>query len=234
MNVVFMILLFIAPGLMHEALKESLRLTGSRAGGTNIYKQLFYVVLKSVVISGVSISMLMCTGMIPMVSSFQELLREMDAIDITVKITAGIIIATVACYNIYNRLIGKAVFRLKKMFFRRAYNVEPNGDENYTVWEEITLSQPKNDRMPLITIHRDDVFITAGLIENFDQGAFSVSQLRLTGELETLDLMEKDKRGEADIFSKLEVTFVDVKTGYIIRFYDSKKLYEHWPECKND
>ena len=37
-------------------------------------------------------------------------------------------------------------------------------------------------------------------------GAFSVTQLRLIGELETLELMEKDKRGEVDIFSELEAT----------------------------
>ncbi len=234
MNVVFMILLFIAPGLMYEALKESLRLTGSRAGGANIYKQLFYVVLKSVVISGVSISMLVYIGMIPMVHSFQGLLREMDVISVALKITAGITIVTVACYCIYNRLIGKAVFWLKKIYFHKKYNVEPNSEEDHTVWEEITLSQPKNDRKPLITLYRDDMFITAGLIDDFDRGAFSVTQLRLIGELETLELMEKDKRGEVDIFSELEATFIDVKTGYVIRFYDSKKLYEHWPECKND
>lgn len=233
MIAIYLILIFIAPGLIYEALKEGLRLKKEDRSKENIYKQMFSVVGNSVIISAIVIIVLLLTKKIPPFDKFEELLHEMDSVFITGKIAGGIVVTSVVWFVFNDLAISKIVLFVKKKYCLIKYNVEPNDLENYTVWETIMLHQPKNDRKPFIKICKEEKMVAAGILNDFCLGDFSVAQITLYGEETAKRIIDADKTKQEKILDKVLYSFFDNNTGYKVEFYDTEKLYEHWDEYVN-
>lgn len=231
METIFLIIIFIVPGLMHKALKQALNVNAKKESKGTIYEQLFYIVVNSTIISIATVFTMKKLGMIEFLPiTFDELLSNMNTLKYVKDFATCGAVITAIWYIISEEGLKRCWFWLKNKYFLSRYNVELTSFNERTVWEEIMINQKKDGRKPLIAIYDADNFITAGFLDVFDQGDFDSTGMGLARTKKVTKLLKDDKEKSADdkLFGKIIEEYYDPKSGRRVVFFDSEKVYEHW------
>lgn len=233
METVYLIIIFIVPGLMHNAIKQSLNVNAKREKKGTVYEQLFYIVANSVLISTATIVTMKKFAMIETIpTTFEELLANMNNLDYVKDFAICGMLLTALWYVISEEVLKRGLFWLKNKYFLARYNVEFTSPYERSVWEEIMLSQKKDGRKPLVAIYDAEKFVTAGFLDVFDQGDFNSVGMKLARTKKTTRLFQDDgtKLPENKLFGKIEEEYYDPRSGRRVVFFNSEKVYEHWDD----
>ena len=235
METIYLIIVFIVPGMMHKEIKHALRIEPKKKMEGTQYEQLFYVVINSIVITAASLVAMKLFRLI------ETLPKNLDEIIINIKdfaflgrYAATMVVITLLWYIISEVVLKKIWHKLKNWYFQKRFNSYFASERPRTVWEEtvasVILSQKEKNRKPLIAIYDGKELITAGFLDMFNQGEFSNIGINLTRTRKVMRLLDADdKKADSDkLFGKILQEYYDVKSGKRIVFFDNKKIYEHW------
>lgn len=231
METVYLIIIFIVPGLMYKSIEHTLDIKIKKESKGTIYEQSYYIVANSVVISVVSIILMKKLHFIDeLPQNLDELIISMKDFIFLGKFAAVVAAITIAWYFLCEGVIKKISFKLKNWYFLKRYNVEFSSPSARTTWEEIILSQDKNGHKPLIAVYDGVDFITAGFLDMYDQGTFSDIGLCLARTKRVTKMFKEDvtKTDEDKLFKKIVQEYYDVESGKRIVFFDNEAIYKHW------
>lgn len=230
MEIIYIMIYFIGPGLLAEHIKDQLKIVGDeKKKGMTIYENLFIVVFTSAV-SFVSTLILLnivykmlCKDEIIMVDEF--LSKSNDFKFIILFLTIETIIAFIIKFWIQDK-ITKFFFDRRNKKAKERYNTKQDYIDDKNVWE--SLFYAKKEYL-LVTIWKDGKFITAGFISGWNSGRNERKELLLERTKEVKELI--DSNDNSELKKELdypEHEYIDMETGILIKFYAPEKIVEHW------
>lgn len=231
METIYLVIIFLVPGLMHKSIKTALDIKVKKESKGTIYEQLYYIVINSIVVSTASVFMmkkLNWIGTLP--QDLDELILEMKNFEFLGKFVVIATVTTLIWYVLCEKILKKISFYVKNKYYQKKYYLEFASQSGRTTWEEIIISQEKNNKKPLIAIYEGTELITAGFLDMFDRGDFSKTGIDLARTRKVMRLLKEDKEKEdADkLFGKILHEYVDMESGKRIIFFDNEKVYQHW------
>ena len=242
MNVVFMILLFIAPGLAINTYKKYFNRYEGSSEERNVYEQMFSAVAHSGCVTAWTVAFV-CSGTYALRHLFRINCMFPETITglagwldsyIHLLIYIGVSAAvTVAWYNVYERKLGRYIKNMRADKNERERGLLPyDGENDLTVWENIFMTKESNEKRKIVSIYKDGSYITSGEVGGWNTGKAEKRELRLLNTRTIEEVLEHDKMKpvELRLLYNVDFEYVDTETGLMIRFYDPEKIEEHWDE----
>lgn len=230
MNIVFLILLFLAPGLIAQAINDFLELKKRKHDNKNVYEQLVGVVVNSSIVS--TISLWICNFFnIINATNFDDLFNEISEYRAFCLIVMIIVAVTIVWTLILRAGIFRFIKWLRNKYYLSKFYVTTTDNEDCTVWEDIMLSQPHNDKEPLVIIKKvsDGTVVSGGFINEFSES--DPLEIKFDESESVLELYaEEEKSDSKRYFGEILYSYYYTNGNIIITFYNSKLIYEHWDE----
>lgn len=237
MEIVYLVLMFLGPGLAINEYERRLRAIDKRAGrSSTIYEQLFGICAHSVVVTFFTI---VATAAIHQAlgayfpSTLSGLLSGLDDLKQLATYFLLSSIVTVTWYQVYKKAIYVALFNLYKKKLKDEKGILLENINEPTVWENIFFTRKENEKRKIVSIFKDGNYVTSGELAGWNTGIDERRELRIFNSHVIEDVLAMDKTKE-DVSERLlynvEYEYYDVENGTLIRFYDPEKLDEHWNE----
>lgn len=102
----------------------------------------------------------------------------------------------------------------------------PSETKFNTVWEEV-FENPENPIMDkIISIEKDGVVISKGVLEKFNSHNGKNREFLLIETEETKEFLEDPE----NLLDKIDMEYYDQDSGHLIKFYNTEKLYKYLSE----
>lgn len=233
MESVFIILLFVAPGLILNVYNKKMKIIATKENsGATVYEQLSEVVIHSIIITAMTIIVYRkwCgfADIMPP-KGFKELISELDSFAMLAAYM-GICIAITIIWMVIYHFVRKPIFALRKYMIEKESGIEIADINELTVWENIFLSKESNEKRKIISIYHNGEFVTAGESYGVNTGKSEKHELRILNSDTICELFKEDKeKGDAEkLFRNIEFEYFDAETGLLIKFHNPEKLEKHW------
>lgn len=238
MEIIYLILMFLGPGLVVKFLKEAEALTEHRPVRTGtIYEQSFIVVANSVLITAVAYFLIWCGHAIvgadfPL--TLTGFIRSMD----DMRMFASYIMVMLAVAFIFEKVAYRYVdplrFARQNRKLKAKHGVEMSERRESTVWENIFLNPEINQKPIVASIYKDGQYITSGILSGWNAGMEDPNEFEIVRSLEVESVLKADKeRSQKEKWlHDIDFEFFDCDSGVLIKCYDPKRILEHWDEIK--
>lgn len=246
MEILYLILLFLAPGLFVKVCTNVFSLIERKKNKKEtVYEQLFGVVVNSLVISSVQILIYNLVYKYQFKSNSVETLTGLfGKFDNFIFLIIYVFVCLLLSF-LYMLLLEKCI---KKRF----YNFESNkaeklglkfmNDNKGTVWQAMMYKKEIIDGVPrqntIVAIYHHDAYVTAGVINGFNTKEEEGNEFKLIRVQEIDRIMREDEeKCYEDKIGYPQFEFYNTDTGLRIRFFKPgrfvKRINEHREERNN-
>lgn len=237
MEIVYLILMFLGPGLAINEYERKLKTIGKQIGRSGtIYEQLFGMCIHSVIVTFitlVSIRLIHIALKASFPTTLSGVLLELNDLKQLAAYAITCVIVTIIWYKIYKQMISVAIFDFYKKKLAKDKGVIVEDIDEPTVWENIFFTRDENEKRKIVSVFKDGNYITSGELAGWNTNADERRELRIFNSHIIEEVLKSDKEKE-DVSQRLlynvEYEYYDVENGILIRFYDPKKIDEHWDE----
>lgn len=235
MEVIFLILIFIAPGLAIKLLGEALSKRERQDKPRNtVYENLFTVGSLSVFATIITCGILNAyrkKKKLDLITSISMLVESMDRFDFLLSYGV-ILIGVTILVGLFYKLLSYFWDCLKRYRMKENYGLSPMSPDGRSVWEETFLNSEKNSAPRIVSIFMGGNYITSGYLNGWNFASYERKEFEVvrSQEIEKILKDDKDKKPAEKLLSYIEEEYFDMETGILIRFYDSSYVNEHWEE----
>lgn len=216
METIFVILMFVAPGMIVRELTYYF-VKERRLKGT-VYAYLFDIVVDSVVING---AVIFAINKRHELSSFELMTDFLNSFKNLAIYAACIAVASVAWCAMRNLVIRRAALWIKNKLLS-AEN-KPIHTVHTTVWDDLMANESFNGTWQVVSLFKDEKYLTSGMIDTTVTTNAPEFELMLDRVTETKKMMDS----HPEIF-KTDYEYYNVSTGLRVVVYRQKYIEEHW------
>lgn len=246
MEIGFLILFFVAPGLLVNAIAGQRSILNNRKERkATIYEQLFSSVANSIVITGLSFFFLKTFHHVlgvPFPSKVSDVLALLDDIDILCAYVCVALVTSLIWEYVFSHCIKKLWFRFKNKKYEKKHHVRLTNESGFTVLESFLLDldqtgdetrEAGDEKPPLIvSIYKEGVYMTSGILYSWNVGEEDPLEFELVRTMDVEKIIEDDKNRP---HSEKWLQDVDneiflAKDGILIKSYSPGKALKHWDE----
>lgn len=239
MKIIYLILIFLVPGLIIEMMDEAESpISNKKHKSGTIYKRLFWIVVRSVILSAISIFLIYIFHSIMGFSfpnTLSTFMSSLDRLDICSTYLLTMLIITI-CFKklILNKCLRPLWFRIHNKQLAKKYGVQKASSDSSTIWESIFLNTKTNPYHLVATIYKDGIYITSGIIHawNADINEPHEYELIRTSEIEKVLKADESRESKDKWLNYIDFEYFESNSGLLIKFYDSEKLFERWNEIE--
>ncbi len=212
MEQIFIILLFVVPGMIIQMMKTFLRPRKNVIKPA--YEYLSRIIVDSTIIFLVAIVILRLSS-----SSFTELITKLDSISYAIYYSLIILLLTILWYPIKYKLIIPLLYYIHNKFQNKKvyYETIPK-----SVWENF-IDDGRADSWCAVTVYKDDKEITSGLLEMWQSHDSEDISFHIICQEKMSEL-----KNECKSAFKIDDEYYDTSNGLRIVWYKQEILKEHW------
>lgn len=239
MEIVFLILMFLAPGLLIKKYDEYKSIREKKAPeSSTIYETLFTTCTLSVIVTTVTClvqNSILCCMSKEVTMSIDRLMERMLRFDFLGAYIGICAIVTVIAYRLYKKILnwvrGRQIEKAEK-----DYGLIPMNSDQRTVWENFFLNKERNLKSVVVSIYKDGNYVISGYLEgrNLSLNERKEFELMRVTEVEKILEHDKDKPPELKVLNYIEDSYFDMETGTLFNFYNSDYINEHWEEIMQE
>lgn len=230
MELIYIVLIFIVPGLLVKKYDEyKILMSRSDVKKNTIYEELFNIVAWSILVSGLTLAIVKLFGIYAAALYISELIASFNNIYFLIVWSAIATGVTIVLKIFYEKFVKNIFFNIRNKHSEDLSGVKELGQNNETVWERIFFNKEVNQRM-FASIYKDGNYITSGMIDGWNAGKNEKRELRIirSTELERIKAEDKERTQEEKWLKYTEFEYFDPDTGVLIKFYDQDELMRHW------
>lgn len=232
MTIVYLVLLFIAPGLTIKEIPERLKIFDKvKTKHNTIYEDLFIIVTESVLLSVVLV-LLYNFNHVDTISSIDELFARLAQFDFLWQYSVWML-GFIIVYMVLKNMVVKPVIRAyKEKRLGRKYNLEYLGKKGETVWQHLMYQENAWKKYRVVSIYHYDELIVSGILWGFNSKKEDGKEFDVIYTYEIGKVLQRDagKPESEKWLGYVEDTYYDSATGLKIEFYDTEILEKHWDE----
>lgn len=234
MKTIYLILLFLAPGLLVRFVEDATSTSGGRISkkGT-VYEQLTVIVADSIIITAIQIGAINLCHFLTDKTYLHKLSTLFDKFDDLTFLGFYILLCIVV--SILHILFIKRFARWLTYSYRvKKYgkkDLKPLDKEGNTIWQKIIYDThiikdiPREDTIAVIYNHAE--YVTAGVINGMNSSKEEGLDLRLIRVAEIEEIIEDDMRKPyRERIGKPVFEYYSIDTGLRIRFYKPNRFID--------
>lgn len=236
MKIIYLILLFLAPGLIINAITDIKAGKHNSKQKNTIYEQLLTVVIYSVIVSTISILLMSAIShFFNLFDSNTSLAGFIKSLDYMPKLLTYLVIMVAICFVtefVLQRFIMPKLFEFRNDKLNKAYGVRQAQIGDPTVWEDILLDKERGENTNIVVIYQGNERITAGFLTSWNSSSSDPKEIELTRTQEISKIIQLDinKPRNERWLKDIEKEYFDLEHNIRIEFYDNKKVIEHWED----
>lgn len=219
METVYLIALFIAPGLIGRGLRDSFN--KERRGYDNVYDYLLQIVIDSILVNG--LTLLAMNRFVMRCSTVNELTLALQDFTILAKYIFFMLITTLLWTALKYTKVLKGYVWIKNRILKTKDCKEHS--IHTTVWDDLVNGKSLKGTWLVASIYRDEKYIVSGMIMRSTSTNGEVFELAI----EYIEEVEKLKMDSPELF-EIEQEYYNTDTGLRVVFYKQDVIEEHWPE----
>ncbi len=235
MEIIYLILFFLAPGLILKGINDGKKVTGNKTDkAKTIYEKLFLIVVNSTLISIICIAVIKIFHMImkyDFPTTISHLTKSFDTMNIFLSYILLMVIVTtiygkfISCKKIKNLWI-----KIHNKILEKEYGIVKSNSSNRTVWEDIFFNPEINKDNLIVAIYKDGQFITCGEIRALNTENDNRRELKIcyTSEYEKILELDKNKPPDERWLHYVNYEYLDMENGYLFKFYDPRRVNKNW------
>ena len=217
METVYIILLFVAPGMIVREL--TYYFVKERRLKDTVYAYLFDIVVDSFVINGTVIAYIMNKN--PELNNFTDLMEYLSIFkNLGVYIICLTIVSIIWCI-LRNFLVKRAALRIKNILLKA--DNKPIHTLHTNVWDDLTSDKNFNDSWKVVSLYKDEKYLTSGMINTMVTTNAPEFEIMLDRVTETKEMMKV----YPEIF-KIDYEYYNVTTGFRVIVYKQEDIEERW------
>lgn len=236
MENIYMIVLFLVPGLIFHAIDRKVFMKSREE--YEFYDYVFDLVIHSVVISIITLTIIKCAICILNlgydISSFTNIAVSMDSLKFTLMYVLVMGAVSVAWWNAYNRLIKS---KINKIFTKTIKKITGNIFTGYeSVYDGILANEEYTTHLMPVTIIQNGEKVTSGTLSSYNTSNQKKREFKIENQEEIKQILEKDKYldKEDKILPYIDFEYYSPEDGLLIRFYRPSRLEKYWSELYKD
>lgn len=216
METVILIVIFIAPGMICRALRDSF--CKERRSYSNHYDYLTQVIIDSIAVN--SITIMIINKCFEEVVSIAALSAYMNEFTNCLTYIAAVGVISAAWAAVKNIWIAKAYTWAKNKLLRKQHTEH---SLHTTDWDTMLNEEGIAGTWQVMSIYKDDKYIMSGMRHSSSTTNAAEFEIRL----DRVKLVERLLRREPEMF-KIKYVYYNVSTGLRVVMYDQKVFEEHW------
>jgi hypothetical protein len=226
MEIVFISIMFLAPGLLIDTLDERLHRYKKPIKKRTAYHVLFAIIANSVIVFGVTMVLINLAAMFLNLSlnpivSLSELIKELDRFQILVPYVILMVIVSLLWLLVLNT-VGKKAFNkiVNKYLFKEASVIE----NEQSIWEEIFFPKLGNDEKRnwiIASFYKDGKHLVSGYMARHsgDDRERHDYQILHSDVIESILERESETPIGKRIIGPVYMDYLDHESGILIRLY---------------
>lgn len=217
METVYIILLFVAPGMIVREL--TYYFVKERRLKDTVYAYLFDIVVDSFVINGTVIAYIMNKN--PELNNFTALMEYLS------------IFKNLGVYIIYLTILSIIWCLLRNFFMKRSAlwiknrllkaDNKPIHTLHTNVWDDLTSDKNFNDSWKVVSLYKDEKYLTSGMINTMVTTNAPEFEIMLDRVTETKEMMKV----HPEIF-KIDYEYYNATTGFRVIVYKQEDIEDRW------
>lgn len=219
METVYLIVLFIAPGLIGRGLRDSFN--KERRGYDNTYDYLLQIVIDSILVNG--LTLIAMNQFVIRCANVNELTLALQDFTILAKYIFIMLITTLLWTALKYTKVLKGYIRIKNKILRTKDYKEHS--IHTTVWDDLVNGESLKGTWLVVSIYRDEKYVVSGMIMRSTSTNGEAFELAL----EYIEEVEMLKKTSPELF-KIEQEYYNTDTGLRVVFYEQNPIEEHWPK----
>lgn len=243
MKIIFVVLLFIVPGLILKAIKEFIAISNNKTSKGTIYEQMFSIVLHSSIVSSIVLLIINIIYYIlgfNIITAISILFNKLDNLGFLLFYSISMIIITLLWHKLFYEVIYIIVMKKINKILAKKYGIEKNIEIERTVLQDIlyidtSQYEDPSQRPPMIVaIYKDDKLVTAGELKEWNGGLEEPFEWKLINTCEILQILKEDndRNYEDKWLQYIQFEYYNIEYDILVKFYKPDKACEHWPELE--
>ena len=239
MEVIYIILLFVAPGVAIKYIDEATKLRNkTKKKKDNIYENMFLICCLSVIVTLSSLTIINIGSLFleyNPIATIDELFKRMNNIGFLLAYLVITIAMTLANWRLYVWL-NKCMKKKKAAKVREEYGLEMKHEDHKTIWEGVFLKKEENEKGQIVSIFKDGAYITSGILDgrNTEDDEPKEFEIVRTCEIERILRADREKTEKDKRLHYIEKEYLDTETGFLFKFYKADHIFEHWDEINDE
>lgn len=236
MEKIWMIILFLAPGLMFHALDRKVFMRGT--GKHEAYDYIFKIVAHSIVISAACLMIVKFAAYILDIDcrfrTLSDIRNMMNSLCFLAGYMAVMVIITLLYWYYYHRLIKSPLQKIAARFTLKFTGNETHGYEN--IYDEIFSNKERAEHLMPVTILQNGTEITSGVFTGYNTSDQDRREFTIEYQDEINEILTNDRKvcEEERILPYIDLEYYDADNNMLIRFYNPKRLEKYWAAKYSD
>ena len=220
METIFILLLFVAPGMLIQEVRGLVE--EKPIIKQSVHEYLFMIVVDSIVTVTVTLLLLYWIGHWE-ITTIEELVSTLIQLDrLAVFSVAGIIVAIFWCI-IKKTKVEPGILYLTNRFLKRTQQIEHTAES--TVWDHLLNKEGIRNTWQVVSIYKDGDYISSGMLTVHNRAQNEEKEILL----EHSRKVEQMKQAHPEWFEDW-YDYYNVTSGLRVVFYRQKTIEEHWNE----
>lgn len=229
MEEIWMVILFLAPGLMFHAIDRKIFMRD--IGKHETYDYMFNIVAHSLLIS--SICLLLMKFLIYMfdiecqMKTLLDIGNMMNSLPFIAVYAVTAVLVTITYWYYYHRLIKPA---FQKVFAHLTKDQTGNAYTGYeNVYDGIFSNKEYTEHLMPVTILQNGVEITSGTLSSYNTSDQHKREFKIEYQAEIQEILTQDEKASDDEkVLRVDFEYFDLESGTLFRFYGPEKLEKYW------
>lgn len=232
MKAIFLVLLFIAPGLIVKEIPDRLKVFNKiKSKSDTIYEELFVVVAESVMLNTVLV-LIFNFNHENTITNIDELIIRLGQFSFLWQYSIWML-GLIVVYVIVKNLIAKPLIHVcKEKRLKQKHNLKYIGKHGETVWQHLMYKKEFWEKYRVVSIYHYGECIVSGVLWGFNSKKENGKEFYIIHTYEIGKVLQRDagKPESEKWLGYVEDTYYDSATGLKIEFYDTEILEKHWDE----
>lgn len=232
MEIIYLIVLFIVPGLLIKMLSDYFSILDKYEQARNtIYENMFFIVVDSIFINTLTIIAYnnIVTG--DKIANIDILLMKFHNFQFCGRYIIIGLIATVI-YVLIKRVLVFAIHKLKNSYLKHKYGLIYQNNHESAVWQNIMHYDATGNDEKIVSIYHYGEYVVSGILWGYNSKKNEGKEFRLirTDEIERVINSDKTKDPSERLLNYVDKVYYDSETGLMIKFYNKDVILKHWDE----
>lgn len=230
MEKIWMIILFLAPGLMFHALDRKVFMRGT--GKHELYDYIFKIATHSIIVSIVCLMAIRFAAYMLDIScrfkTLSDIRNMMNSLCFLSVYMVVMIVVTSLYWYYYHRLIKSLLKKFSAKLTLKFTGNETHGYEN--IYDEIFSNKERAEHLMPVTILQNGVETTSGVLTGYNTSDQDRREFMIEYQDEILEILTNDKKvcEEERILPYTDFEYFDADNNMLIKFYNPKRLEKYW------
>lgn len=222
MDEILLFILILAPGLVAVMARKYVKKRKRKK--LEGYEELYYMAAHGFVVFGI---LSLFNYLVFHITSISELLLAMNRIDFFFLYCGSSASVAVLWILAWEKFGSEWLNALRSKLLRKRDGVTTS--TNPSVWDMLFTNKELTEDWMVVSIVKDGVPITAGILKSWNPSDSDVMELELIRTESIKKVLEMDQgkeRQEDMILNIVKFEYYCIDTGHLIKFYDTRKLKE--------